>query len=417
MLGPFASNQRKMRKHAANWLELAEKVEDYRRDVLPPAELTELQNNQKSLRQLMSNKTDASKLKLGIEGMEDTLRRTGGAFYPKRSLVEYVEFFLVAAIVILGIRPYFFQPFKIPTNSMWPSYNGMTSEVFATTEDEPGFVGSAFRFVTQLAKAHRIDAPANGEIRIPVIKVGADSSVLKPPNMVKGRKWLVIPTTLREYEIYVNDHAVTIRVPGDFDLERVLLDAYFDGAETFPLPSNVPIGRGVYLPTGKTVSAGERILSFDVLTGDQLFVDRISYHFVKPSVGDGFVFRTKNLTELHRVMRGPKDQYYIKRLVGIPEDVLEIRKPVLYRNGEPIEGSPAFEKNAKREDRYPGYRNLEKFELGDEYQVPADSYLAFGDNSASSLDGRYWGSVPAKDVVGRPLFIYYPFTKHWGRAP
>lgn len=97
--------------------------------------------------------------------------------------------------------------------------------------------------------------------------------------------------------------------------------------------------------------------------------------------------------------------------------MLEIRKPVLYRNGEPIEGSPAFEKNAKREDRYPGYRNLEKFELGDEYQVPADSYLAFGDNSASSLDGRYWGSVPAKDVVGRPLFIYYPFTKHWGRAP
>ena len=58
------------------------------------------------------------------------LRRTGGAIYPKSSLVENVEFFLVAAIVILGIRTYFLQPFKIPTNSMWPTYNGMTPEAF-----------------------------------------------------------------------------------------------------------------------------------------------------------------------------------------------------------------------------------------------------------------------------------------------
>ena len=49
------------------------------------------------------------------------MRRTGGAIYPKTALIENVEFFLVAAIVILGIRTYFVQPFKIPTNSMWPT--------------------------------------------------------------------------------------------------------------------------------------------------------------------------------------------------------------------------------------------------------------------------------------------------------
>jgi signal peptidase I len=49
--------------------------------------------------------------------------------------------------------------------------------------------------------------------------------------------------------------------------------------------------------------------------------------------------------------------------------------------------------------------------------VPANEYAAFGDNSASSLDSRYWGTIPAKDVVGRPLFIYYPFTRRWGPAP
>jgi signal peptidase I len=32
------------------------------------------------------------------------------------------------------------------------------------------------------------------------------------------------------------------------------------------------------------------------------------------------------------------------------------------------------------------------------------------------MDGRYWGFVPAKDAVGRPLFIYFPFTRRWGPA-
>ena len=49
-------------------------------------------------------------------------------------------------------------------------------------------------------------------------------------------------------------------------------------------------------------------------------------------------------------------------------------------------------------------------------KVPEDSYYALGDNSGNSQDGRYWGFVPAKDVVGRPIFVYYPFTSRWGPA-
>ncbi len=406
-----------MRAHATNWLELAQKVEDFRRDILPPDELTALQQGQAELKQHLKAKADASQLKLSIESLEGVLRKTGGTFYPKRSLVEYVEFFLVAAIVILGIRAYFIQPFKIPTNSMWPSYNGMTGEVFAEKGDEPGFIGTGFRFLTQLAQPKRVDAPIAGEVRIPVIRTQNEKGFV-PFKTVKGRKWLVLPTDLREYELFVNEQPVKLRVPGDFDLDQVLRDAYFDGAENFPVPERIPYGQGVYLPTGKHVKAGDRVLSFDVLTGDQLFVDRISYHFVKPSVGDGFVFRTKSLTRLHAIMpHMAKDQYYIKRLVGVPGDTLEIREPVLYRNGKPIEGSEAFEKNAQREDRYPGYRNVADMELSDTVTVPEDHFFALGDNSASSLDGRYWGAIPAEDVVGRPLFIYYPFTKHWGVAP
>lgn len=417
MIGPFASVQRKMRVHAANWMELAKKVVHYRRDVLHPNDLAEIGQASGQLRTLLQDKADASKLKLGIEHLEGVLRRTGGTFYPKSTLVEYVEFFLVAAIVILGIRAYFVQPFKIPTNSMWPSYHGMTGEVYRTPGDEPGVFGGAFRFVTQLAKPVRVDAPTSGDVGIPLM-VGDGGRSMVPFRVVPGRKWLVIPTQLREYELYVGRTPVTVRVPGDFDFDRVLRDAYFDGAERFPVERYRP-GDHTLLPTGKHVERGERVLAFDILTGDQLFVDRMSYHFVRPKIGDGFVFRTDHLQDLHWRMPGPKEQYYIKRLVGVPGDTLEIREPILYRNGQPISGAAAFQKNAEREGNYPGYRNTGpdgRMEPGESMTVPADSFMAFGDNSASSLDSRYWGAIPEADVVGRPLFIYYPFTRRWGPA-
>ena len=161
---------------------------------------------------------------------------------------------------------------------------------------------------------------------------------------------------------------------------------------------------------------GKAFLSFDILTGDLLFVDRISYHFVDPKVGDGFVFRTGAISELPAQLPPgtPPDQYYIKRLVGKPGDKLEIRDFTLYRNGAPITGAAAFDHNAKRENNYPGYRAIGRLAPTRTVEVPRDGFFALGDNSASSLDGRFWGFVPNKDVVGRPLLVYFPLTSHWG---
>jgi len=411
----FASQESKMRTNAGNWLEVAEKVYHYRRDVLAPVLVGELLTCMGSLRQALKERADSAKLKLEIEALEDVLRRTGGRIYPKSSLVENVEFFLVAAIVILGIRTYFVQPFKIPTNSMWPSYNGMTGEVFRTPADEPGFIAQGIRFVSELAKPQRIDAPADGEVMI-VFEARADRYGAFYRD-VPGRKWILVPTQLREYQLMVGGQTVPVRVPADFDLDKVLMEAFFPGQDGYPSGRSVNGQLGL-LRTGKQVKRGERVLSFDVMTGDQLFVDRMSYHFTRPTIGDGFVFRTGNLPELHAMMQGgPKDQYYIKRLVGGPGDRLEIQDYALLRNGAPIEGATAFAKNAGRQDGYPGYRNMGRYVFHGEMEVPAGQYAAFGDNSASSLDSRYWGTIPAKDVVGRPLFIYYPFTRRWGPAP
>jgi signal peptidase I len=432
MFGLFASQHHKTRRLAADWLELADKVFNYRRDVLPAGDLAALQAAAGDVRRMVREKADTARLKLGIDGLEAVLRRTGGSHYPKSGLVENVEFFIVAAIVILGLRAFYVQPFKIPTNSMWPSYYGMTGQVYATRGEEPSALRRAFDLAAVGASARRVDAPVDGEVMLPL---GGGRGVVAYQEEA-GRSWLVLPARLRHYRIFVGERPVDVRVPLDFDMDWVLRDTFFPGdtrslgeivnakresGELVSAQVNTPSGvqRAYFLRTGKMLKAGDRVVSFDILTGDQLFVDRMSYHFVRPQVGQGFVFRTDNLESRYMVDAAgkPVESYYIKRLVGVPGDTLRIADYTLYRNGEPITGSPAFDKNARRADRYVGYRPEGLFKDGAEVVIAPGQYLPLGDNSANSLDGRYWGTVAAADVVGRPLFIYYPFTNRWGVAP
>ena len=174
----------------------------------------------------------------------------------------------------------------------------------------------------------------------------------------------------------------------------------------------------IWLPLGLSVKKGQPILSFDILTGDLLFVDRITYNFLPPKVGQGFVFKTENINsqEMEDLQGQQIRQYYIKRLVGLPGDKLEVKAPALWRNDQPITGADAFGLNARKEGKYPGYYAERQLAPGHIVNVPAHNYYAMGDNSPRSKDSRYWGYVPEKEVVGKPLFIYYPLTTRWGLA-
>lgn len=457
---PNFTQQGKLHRQASHWVELAERVYDYRRDQLPAGQVLALQTATAELKLRIREKAQGEQIKPAIEKLEAVMRQTGGRIYPAGSLVENVEFFLVAAIVILGLRAYFVQPFKIPTNSMWPSYYGMTSEVFPPGE-EPGLVRKAARLVGLGAVNYTLKAPADGEVMIPVFRNGLPAYTEKA-----GRSMFIFPTLMREYTVMVSGQPVKVTVPADwaqseFGYDVVLEKTLFRGQKnglfraaqvangSTPLESSMmeiqSAGRRIearvyWVPTGRKMQKGEDILSFDILTGDLLFVDRVSYNFVQPAVGSGFVFKTQNINsvEMQDAAGQQINQYYVKRLVGIPGDTLEIKPPVLYRNGKPIEGSVAFGKNARREDNYPGYTNAGSgiMTLGTQevsagtstattdgllnressITVPANAYFALGDNSPRSKDSRYWGFIPEKDVVGRPLFIYYPITSRWGLA-
>lgn len=429
------SEDGKARRDAAHWLEMAERIYDYRRDLLAPAQLAELQSARADLKAKVKAKAKAPEVKAAMERLEKSMRECGGKLYPVNSLVENVEFFLVAAIVILGLRAYFVQPFKIPTNSMWPSYFGMKAESFAP-DDEPGSLRKAARFAAFGARHYTVEAPADGEVmvRMFITGNGIGPAYAEQP----GRSMFIFPTTMHEYAFSVGGRTASVRVPSEFESEfsDVLDDSFGGQPGSFYRAVNdgmqrvrpegamlqVRAGANPYrvywVATGKHVKKGDKIMSFDILSGDLLFVERVSYNFIAPKVGSGFVFRTENIhsEEMQDRVGNPIKQYFVKRLVGLPGDQLEVRAPVLYRNGKPIDGSPAFGWNAEQKGLYPGYTNTGLLRAGDTVNVPEHSYFAMGDNSPRSKDSRMWGFVPEKDVVGRPLYIYYPLSKRWGLA-
>jgi signal peptidase I len=150
-------------------------------------------------------------------------------------------------------------------------------------------------------------------------------------------------------------------------------------------------------------------------SGDHIFVDKISYHFRKPQHGDVVVFDTKNIKEMSPDNRG---KFYIKRLIGIGGDVIQIRPPHVLVNGTVLDSRPAFERIYSKQNGYSGYVNIYRAKYlttpTEQYPVPPDQFLPLGDNSPNSLDGRFWGSFPRTDLIGRALFVYWPFSQRFG---
>ena len=419
-------------KEASYWVRLAQKISDYRRDLIPEAQLERLTIATRALEAAVDSRSGRA-IRKAVDQLEPHLRKYGGCYYPKSSWTENIELILVAGILAIGFRTFLLQPFKIPTNSMYPTYNGLTHRIYANEDQEPILPVRFFRFLTFGASFRRVEAPADGQLLIPLFhEVGKTPTRGNfPTSRIRGRKWLVLPTYLKEVSFHVGSRSIALRVPYEFNFDRLIRDRFFPDSPGFSeeggfqnwLKGQIQAGmiermRGKpYLKTGHFFKRGETVLAFEILTGDALFVDRLSYHFVRPDIGDPFVFRTGNIPGITRQHNGiPEDKYYIKRLVGKGGDILQVKGGTLYRNAFPIEGAEAFSFNADGVGEYEGYGNRNRLGVGVTETVEENNYYAMGDNSDESSDSRVWGFVPNSDVVGRAFFIYYPFSKRWGPA-
>ena len=97
------------------------------------------------------------------------------------------------------------------------------------------------------------------------------------------------------------------------------------------------------------------------------------------------------------VFRNPinPDKYYVKRVMGLPGDSIEIHTGVLFRNGEYVS-----------EPYLP--ENMFETTFLETVTVPKGSVLVLGDNRNESTDSRDWGPVPGENLVGKVVFIYNP---------
>lgn len=414
-------NIKKQRKAAKELLHAAHKVYHYRRDVTAEDRLIELD---KAVAELDKYYRDPSvlpaRLSASMDRLDALLRKIGGKMYPKTFWNDNIEVALVAAIIVIGIRTFFFQPFIIPTNSMFPTYSGMNAVIYENGEN-PGALVKTLRFLTLGARHKSLEATTSGRVQLPMVMTASGPRMYI--QQAKGKKFFVIPTVLAEYTLLVGGVPHTIRVPADFDMQSAILETYADAKPELVQTNG---GTGYALDFGTNLEKGDSILSFDITLGDALFVDRVSYHFKRPKPGDPFVFRTGAIPGIEGGPNNFVDKYYIKRIGGAAGETLEITEDgTLLADGEPRTEVGAFERNARKEGEYGGYvypnsNPLNPPQLltgpGVENLVPDGTYVALGDNSANSLDSRYWGFVPEGSIIGKAIFIYYPFTKRWGLA-
>ena len=100
-------------------------------------------------------------------------KKCGGNIYPVTFWAENAEMIIVAATLALGIRTFFLQPFAIPTNSMYPTFYGMTPKVYTSEDPKPPLLKRVMRTVVLGATNYDIKAPDSGEVSIPLFKPNA----------------------------------------------------------------------------------------------------------------------------------------------------------------------------------------------------------------------------------------------------
>jgi signal peptidase I len=127
---------------------------------------------------------------------------------------------------------------------------------------------------------------------------------------------------------------------------------------------------------------------------DRLLVEKLAYQYRDVRRGEIIVFKTPKSVQ---VRNNDKIEDFVKRVVGLPGETVEIKSNVVLINGKPL-NEPYLPKGTV---------------TGNDQRIviPIDEYFVMGDNRGDSFDSRGWGTVPRSMIVGRVLFRVYPLTR------
>jgi signal peptidase I len=174
------------------------------------------------------------------------------------------------------------------------------------------------------------------------------------------------------------------------------------------------IVQSFHIPSGSMIPT--------LLIGDFILVDKVTYHFRPPERGDVVVFHFPLNEKV----------YYVKRIVGVPGDKVQVIDGKLFINGKPCKYQPDgqysyyedgrfytgkiyYEFLPKRDGSVKEHMILKTGTEGDNtpvFVVPKGQYFMMGDNRNNSYDSRYWGFVKRDEIVGMARLIFFSWDSH-----
>lgn len=158
------------------------------------------------------------------------------------------------------------------------------------------------------------------------------------------------------------------------------------------------------VPTGGMIPA--------IIPGDHVMAERLTYRFTRPKRGDIVVFSTSGL----KYPAVKPDTLYIKRIAGLPGETIQIAPPHLLVNGRPVADPPIFGDIASHSNGFflaqtSPHLSAVLSTTEDKIVLGEHEYLTLGDNTTSSLDGRYYGPISEDQIFGRISRVYWPLSR------
>ena len=307
-----------------------------------------------------------------------------------QTLREWLDIIAVVGAVAFGFRGLFIQTFKIPTSSMQPTLYGV-HYMAEEGASNPWLAKLPMPLDTLLFSARRAELTVR------------EAGMLDPESFRLAGNWLF--------------DAISFRI----------------GGVGYTLPGDIyKVAEYTGLAADRRYQKGDVLAKGYLSLGDHLFVDRIGHNLFGLKRGDITVFCTENIFTGDGVpLTQLSGYYYVKRLAGLPGDTLRIVgnqllvKPAGDDRFHRIQDlAPVFAKLYSGQGGYQGHTNSPgdtncAFYLASpeaEFTVPPDHYFMLGDNTKFSSDSRIWGTVPRRNIVGRALFVFWPFSRRWGRV-
>jgi signal peptidase I len=358
-------------------------------DILAPNAIKNITEALDETSEALKSGAPAETLKKKMAALEETANKWLKP-YPNAAWRENIEVILVAVAIALSIRTFFLQPMKIPTGSMQPTLYGIVYENLKNEKDVviPSGINCWIDSIFKGISYYRYVASEDGEFRL-----------------LDEKPVSVLPLVTKQ-RFSVGGQVFTVWLPGD----QLFLRAG--------------------LANGQAFRKGEEILNMKVTSGDHLFVNRMVYNFRQPKRGEIVIFETRGIDNL------PQDTYYIKRLVAIGGDKVQIGDDQHLRiNNERLTAAtPHFENlysfgPTYKENHYFGHVNkVVGIKMGRpgsmiaplfpdetaEFNVRSNYCLVMGDNTMNSYDSRYWGDFPQQNIIGRSSFVYWPISARFG---